>query len=127
MNGDVAAEAALAAAAAAGLKQQQQQQKAAVAAPPKMSKLESALDKLGQKRKLADEAGDDKTKKKKRLDDIMFGLGAAKGVKLDKAGNKEEAGNKQDKMPDLSKLQEMLGGPTDSKVQKWLADQVTTN
>ena len=40
------------------------------------SKLESALDKLGlQKRKLSKGTTEDQTKKKKRLDDIMFGLG----------------------------------------------------
>eukprot|EP00095_Tigriopus_kingsejongensis_P007073 maker-scaffold912_size81766-snap-gene-0.16 protein:Tk07073 transcript:maker-scaffold912_size81766-snap-gene-0.16-mRNA-1 annotation:"hypothetical protein DAPPUDRAFT_319863" len=105
----------------------------------KPSKLESALDRFGmQKRKLADEKSDDKSKKKKRLDDIMFGLGAAKGLNLDKeeaaaaaaaaAGIKASAGSSllkkdADKVSDLSKLQEMLG-PADAKVQKWLADQM---
>jgi hypothetical protein len=85
-----------------------------------------------QKRKLSDESHDDKTKKKKRLDDIMFGLGAAKGLNLD---GKESGASpssqsllrkdpKDQRMPDLNKLQEMLGVPTDAKVQKWLADQM---
>ena len=53
----------------------------------------------------------------------MFGLGAAKGVQLsDSKDDKKEDG--PGKMPDLSKLQEMLVGPADSKVQKWLADQM---
>ena len=33
---------------------------------------------------LSDDTKADKSKKKKRLDDIMFGLGAAKGLSLDK-------------------------------------------
>merc|ERR1719334_1265126 len=50
----------------------------------KGSKLESALDKLGfgsqkEKRKLSDAPADDKSKKKKRLDDLLSGLHAGKG------------------------------------------------
>ena len=87
---------------------------------------------------LSDNQPDDKSKKKKRLDDIMFGLGAAKGVQLEaaakaaaaaaaaKQGDEAAAQSllKRDlgKTADLSKLQEMLG-PADAKVQKWLADQ----
>ena len=99
----------------------------------KGSKLESALDKIGlNKRKLSDGTTEDKSKKKKRLDDIMFGLGAAKGVTLEK-DKKEEAGVapgqsllKKDavgRVTDLNKLQDLLGrpdSPSEGKVQKWL-------
>ncbi len=37
---------------------------------------------LFEKFQLSDETKEDKTMKKKRLDDIMLGLGAAKGVNL---------------------------------------------
>ena len=85
---------------------------------------------------LSDNQPDDKSKKKKRLDDIMFGLGAAKGVQLEAAAAAAAAAAAKQgdeaaqtllksnlgKTADLSKLQEMLG-PADAKVQKWLADQ----
>nr|XP_040572938.1 uncharacterized protein LOC121121997 isoform X2 [Lepeophtheirus salmonis] len=121
----------------------------------KGSKLESALDKIGlAKRKLSDDTKEDKTKKKKRLDDIMFGLGAAKGVNLDKNGRSEPPSSNQNiskkdvktnddslkavaaaaaaaasgKVTDLNKLQDILtplaGSPAEAKVQKWLADQM---
>ena len=89
--------------------------------PP--SKLESALDKLGlqNKRKLADGTTEDKSKKKKRLDDIMFGLGAAKGVTLEKDEPQggvapgqsllKKGADSVGKIPDLSKLQDLLGRP----------------
>ena len=61
----------------------------------------------------------------------MLGLGAAKGVNLD---NKEkEEGQSllktslEAKVPELNKLQDLLGrpdSPSEAKVQKWLADQV---
>ncbi len=98
-------------------------------------KTESALDKLPfQKRKLQESTSEDKTKKKKRLDDIMFGLGAAKGVNLDKE-DKVQPGQsllKKDatsmsKIPDLNKLQDLLGrpdSPSEAKVQKWLEAQM---
>ena len=98
------------------------------------AKKESKLDNLGfmQKRKLADGTTEDKSKKKKRLDDIMFGLGAAKGVALEKdevppgsslLKSKEGTPGK----PDLSKLQDLLGrpdSPSEAKVQKWLEAQM---
>ena len=89
--------------------------------PP--SKLESALDKLGlqNKRKLADGTTEDKSKKKKRLDDIMFGLGAAKGVTLEKDEPQggvapgqsllKKGADSVGKIPDLNKLQDLLGRP----------------
>ena len=77
------------------------------------AKKESKLDNLGfmQKRKLADGTTEDKSKKKKRLDDIMFGLGAAKGVALEKdevppgSSLLKKEGSAQGK-PDLCKLQD---------------------
>ena len=104
------------------------------ASKPGGSKLESALDKLGMnKRKLSEGTSEDKTKKKKRLDDIMLGLGAAKGVTLDKedqAANsggqsllKKGDGASMSRIPDLNKLQDLLGrpdSPSEAKVQKWL-------
>merc|ERR1719350_702596 len=100
------------------------------------SKLESALDKLGlAKRKLSDAPADDKSKKKKRLDDLLGTLHAGKGTAVPEKPesamdtlfrNAREAG-----LPggtDLTKLQEMLGplggNPADAKVQKWLQDQM---
>jgi hypothetical protein len=47
--------------------------------PKAGSKLEAIF---GGKRKLSDGTNADKSKKKKRLDDIMFGLGASKGLAL---------------------------------------------
>ena len=85
--------------------------------------MESALDKLGlqNKRKLADGTTEDKSKKKKRLDDIMFGLGAAKGVTLEKDEPQggvapgqsllKKGADSVGKIPDLSKLQDLLGRP----------------
>ena len=98
------------------------------------AKKESKLDNLGfmQKRKLADGTTEDKSKKKKRLDDIMFGLGAAKGVALEKdevppgSSLLKKEGSAQGK-PDLSKLQDLLGrpdSPSEAKVQKWLEAQM---
>ena len=69
---------------------------------------------------LSDDSKEDKTKKKKRLDDIMLGLGASKGVDLDNpktesskkdhksstAGDKSES--KSSKVPELNKLKELL-------------------
>merc|ERR1712223_217978 len=114
------------------------QRKAATnpAKPP--SKLESALDKLGMqnKRKLSEGTNEDKSKKKKRLDDIMFGLGAAKGVTLEKdepvaPGQslllKRADGGSVGRIPDLNKLQDLLGrpdSPSEAKVQKWLEAQM---
>lgn len=62
----------------------------------------------------------------------MFGLSAAKGVQLENSKEEAQPGQsllkkdlQKDKIPDLSKLQDMLGGgPTNAKVQKWLADQM---
>merc|ERR550539_1584898 len=102
------------------------------------SKLESALDKLGfQKRKLSDAPADDKSKKKKRLDDLLSGLHAGKGNNSAPVPEKKEsamdsllrkATEGMTGMTDLNKLQEMLGplggNPADAKVQKWLADQM---
>merc|ERR1719319_386525 len=98
----------------------------------KSSKLESALDKLGlAKRKLSDAPADDKSKKKKRLDDLLGGLHASKGASVPE--NKESAMDSLFRRAteggtDLTKLQEMLGplggNPADAKVQKWLADQM---
>ena len=106
------------------------QRKAATTGKPP-SKLESALDKLGlqNKRKLSEGTTEDKSKKKKRLDDIMFGLGAAKGVTLEedepvapgqsllkKSGDPSSVG----KIPDLNKLQDLLGrpdSPSEAKVR----------
>merc|ERR1719483_1588024 len=99
----------------------------------KGSKLESALDKLGlQKRKLSDAPPDDKSKKKKRLDDLLSGLHAGKGNSVpDKKESPMDTLFKkatEGQMTDLTKLQEMLGplsgNPADAKVQKWLADQM---
>ena len=101
---------------------------------PGGSKLESALDKLGMnKRKLSEGTSEDKTKKKKRLDDIMLGLGAAKGVTLEKEEGQAAANQGQSllkkgadsmsRIPDLNKLQDLLGrpdSPSEAKVQKWL-------
>merc|ERR1712223_1520104 len=114
------------------------QRKAATnpAKPP--SKLESALDKLGMqnKRKLSEGTNEDKSKKKKRLDDIMFGLGAAKGVTLEKDEQvapgqsllkKATDPSSVGKIPDLNKLQDLLGrpdSPSEAKVQKWLEAQM---
>merc|ERR1711892_1402876 len=76
------------------------------------SKLESALDKLGfQKRKPSDAPEDDKSKKKKRLDDLLSGLHAGKGNSvpekkespMDSLFKKATEG-----VTDLTKLQEML-------------------
>ena len=57
--------------------------------------------------------------KKKRLDDIMFGLGAAKGVTLDQAsndGNSSTVKSSLDtKVPELNKLQDLLGRPGNNK------------
>ena len=110
------------------------QRKAATnpAKPP--SKLESALDKLGMqnKRKLSEGTNEDKSKKKKRLDDIMFGLGAAKGVTLEKDEpvapgqsllKKATDPSSVGKIPDLNKLQDLLGrpdSPSEAKVNKVL-------
>merc|ERR1719192_1424054 len=98
----------------------------------------SFLDKLGfQKRKLTDAPTDDKSKKKKRLDDLLSGLHAGKGNNSAPAPEKKEsamdsllrkATEGMTGMTDLNKLQEMLGplggNPADAKVQKWLADQM---
>ena len=106
-------------------------QRKAANKPP--SKLESALDRLGMnKRKLAEGTSEDKTKKKKRLDDIMAGLGAAKGVDLEKEGQVAPGQSllKKDsvsRIPDLNKLQDLLGrpdSPSEAKVQKWLEAQM---
>merc|ERR1719228_2429564 len=99
----------------------------------KGSKLESALDKMGlTKRKLSDAPADDKSKKKKRLDDLLSGLHAGKGTAIPE--KKESAMDSifrratEGGHTDLTKLQEMLGplggNPADAKVQKWLADQM---
>merc|ERR550539_667174 len=96
------------------------------------SKLESALDKLGfQKRKLSDAPADDKSKKKKRLDDLLSGLHAGKGNSVpEKKESPMDSLLKKatEGVTDLTKLQEMLGplggNPADAKVQKWLADQM---
>merc|ERR550539_455519 len=99
------------------------------------SKLESALDKLGfQKRKLSDAPADDKSKKKKRLDDLLSGLHAGKGNNVPEKKESpmdsllRKATEGMTGMTDLNKLQEMLGplggNPADAKVQKWLADQM---
>merc|ERR1719206_814039 len=86
---------------------------------------------LIQKRKLSDAPADDKSKKKKRLDDLLSGLHAGKGNSvpekkespMDSLFKKATEG-----VTDLTKLQEMLGplggNPADAKVQKWLADQM---
>merc|ERR1719419_1118026 len=92
----------------------------------------SFLDKLGfHKRKLSDAPTDDKSKKKKRLDDLLSGLHSSKGTAvpekkespMDSLFKKATEG-----VTDLTKLQEMLGplggNPADAKVQKWLADQM---
>ena len=87
------------------------------------------------KRKLSDAPADDKSKKKKRLDDLLSGLHAGKGASVPEKAesvmdtlfrNSREAG-----LPggtDLTKLKEMwgpLGGnPADANVQKWLQDQM---
>merc|ERR1719350_2205131 len=77
------------------------------------SKLESALDKLGlAKRKLSDAPADDKSKKKKRLDDLLGGLHASKGAAVPE--QKESAMDSLFRRAteggtDLTKLQEMLG------------------
>ena len=107
--------------------------------PP--SKLESALDKLGlqNKRKLADGTTEDKSKKKKRLDDIMFGLGAAKGVTLEKDEPQggvapgqsllKKGADSVGKIPDLNKLQDLLGrpdSPSEAKV-KFLSSHYFSN
>jgi len=64
---------------------------------------------------LSEETKEDKSLKKKRLDDIMFGLGAAKGVTLDQAsndGNSSTIKSSADtKVPELNKLQDLLGRP----------------
>merc|ERR1719334_512386 len=99
----------------------------------KGSKLESTLDKMGlTKRKLSDAPADDKSKKKKRLDDLLSGLHAGKGTAIPEKKESAmdslfrkatEGGN-----TDLTKLQEMLGplggNPADAKKKKWLADQM---
>ena len=87
---------------------------------------------------MSDGTNADKSKKKKRLDDIMFGLGAAKGMSFDKekksASGDVTVGQSLLKKGDqakpsaneLNKLQDLLypGSPADVKVQKWLADQM---
>merc|ERR1719192_229206 len=102
------------------------------------NKPSSFLDKLGfQKRKLTDAPTDDKSKKKKRLDDLLSGLHAGKGNNTAAVPDKKEsamdsllrkATEGMTGMTDLNKLQEMLGplggNPADAKVQKWLADQM---
>jgi len=97
------------------------------------SKLESALDKLGlQKRKLSDAPPDDKSKKKKRLDDLLSGLHAGKGNTVPEKDSAVDSLFKKTateaQMTDLNKLQEVLGhlggNPADAKVQKWLADHM---
>merc|ERR1711892_659151 len=97
------------------------------------SKLESALDKLGfQKRKLSDAPPDDKSKKKKRLDDLLSGLHAGKGNTVPEKDSAVDSLFKmtatEAQMTDLNKLQEVLGhlggNPADAKVQKWLADHM---
>jgi hypothetical protein len=65
---------------------------------------------------LSDDTKEDKSKKKKRLDDIMLGLGAAKGVNLDDLKTKEESqsllkSSLEAKVPELNKLQDLLGRP----------------
>ena len=85
---------------------------------------------------LSDGTNADKSKKKKRLDDIMFGLGASKGLALGK--DKEDASASKTVSPgqsllkkvtdgksgsELNNLQDLLGppgSPADAKVQKWL-------
>merc|ERR1719341_963081 len=97
----------------------------------------SFLDKLGfQKRKLTDAPVDSKSKKKKRLDDLLGGLHASKGEKVPEKTKetsmdalfKKATEGMTSGMTDLNKLQEMLmplgANPADAKVQKWLADQM---
>ena len=91
------------------------------------------------KRKLSEGTTEDKSKKKKRLDDIMLGLGAAKGVTLEKEEGgggqvapgqsllKRADGGSVGRIPDLNKLQDLLGrpdSPSEAKVQKWLEAQM---
>ena len=88
---------------------------------------------------MADTPTDDKSKKKKRLDDLLSGLHAGKGTSLlDKPSASslsshghsllKKDGKESGKVPDLTKLQEMLSplstSPADSKVQQWLLDQM---
>ena len=72
---------------------------------------------------LSDDTKADKTKKKKRLDDIMLGLGASKGVNLDKQ-NKD--GNSPQKVPELNKLKELLCRPdfmSESRGQNMMSEE----
>ena len=81
---------------------------------------------------MTDAQTDDKSKKKKRLDDLLGGLHS----KASAAPEKKEKESAMDSlfrkategMTDLNKLQEMLmplgANPADAKVQKWLADQM---
>ena len=87
---------------------------------------------MQNKRKLSEGTNEDKSKKKKRLDDIMFGLGAAKGVTLEKDEpvapgqsllKKATDPSSVGKIPDLNKLQDLLGrpdSPSEAKVNKVL-------
>ena len=82
---------------------------------------------------LSDETKEGKSMKKKRLDDIMLGLGAAKGVNLDDKHPEEPPGRSsllksslESKVPELNKLHDLLGrpdSPSEAKVQKWLAQR----